>query len=159
MPRTYAPTLPAGQQPGTPTNDSAGTGNVGEYVVSTVAIGSAVGLSNGVAANITSISLTAGDWDVWIDGRITGNAATTLSSAYTSISTTTATLDGVTAGRVTYGDFYTQAVFATLPAVSNSCGPARVSLSATTTVYFVMQAAFAVNTLSGYGSIFARRRR
>jgi len=155
----YPVTSSRGQLPGTATNDSASSGNVGEYVVSTIAFGSAVALTTATAANITSISLTAGDWDVWIDCRITGNAATTLSSVITSISTTSATLDGTTAGRAAYGDFYTQAVFATLPAVSNNCGPTRVLLNATTTIYYVVTANFAVNTCSGYGSIFARRRR
>ncbi len=143
---------------GTTTNDSAAAGSVGEYVESVIAIGSAVALTTATPANVTSISLTAGDWDVWVDGRLTGNAATTMNSSFNGISTTSATL-GTGAGRVSYADFYGVAIFATMPAVSNNVGPSRLSLSGTTTVYFVAQAAFGVNTCSAYGSIMARRRR
>ena len=50
---------------GTGTNDSAAAGYVGEVIESNVPIGSAISISAGVAANITSITLTAGDWDIW----------------------------------------------------------------------------------------------
>ncbi len=51
-----------GQLPGTATNDSATAGNVGEYI-------SSYTFSNAFTAtawkDLTSIPLTAGDWDVW----------------------------------------------------------------------------------------------
>src|SRR5690349_16625741 len=50
---------------GTATNDDAAAGKIGEYIESEVLSGSAVSLTTNTAANITSISLTAGDWDVW----------------------------------------------------------------------------------------------
>ncbi len=46
---------------GTTTNDNALAGFVGEYVVST---SGTVNITNGQFTNITSINLTAGDWDV-----------------------------------------------------------------------------------------------
>lgn len=58
---------------GTLTNDSAATGHVGEYVESVV------GLTNFPASgygDITSISLTAGDWDLTVVGIIKRNGST-----------------------------------------------------------------------------------
>ena len=50
---------------GSPTNNNAQTGSVGEYV-SAVALypGGAISVSTGTVSTITSITLTAGDWDV-----------------------------------------------------------------------------------------------
>ncbi|MDP2325295.1 MAG: hypothetical protein Q8N51_14890, partial [Gammaproteobacteria bacterium] len=56
---------------GTNTNDAAAAGYIGELIGSTIASGSAVSLTTATNANVTSISLTAGDWDVW--GAITYN--------------------------------------------------------------------------------------
>src|SRR5580693_8105074 len=51
-----------GQLPGIASNTAAAAGNIGEYITSSVASpGGAI--SNNVAANITSVSITAGDWD------------------------------------------------------------------------------------------------
>jgi predicted nucleic acid-binding protein len=55
---------PVGQAPATQTNDSAAAGKVGEFITSNIVVGSAVALTTGTAANVTSVSLTAGDWDV-----------------------------------------------------------------------------------------------
>src|ERR1700744_413847 len=52
----------AGQIRGTATNDNASAGNVGEYVVSNNT--TAQSLASGTPLNVTSISLTPGDWDV-----------------------------------------------------------------------------------------------
>src|SRR2546421_430181 len=50
---------------GTTTNDNAVSGNLGEYISSTVARGAAVtGAANGTYKDLTSIVLTAGDWDI-----------------------------------------------------------------------------------------------
>ena len=49
---------------GTTTNNNAAAGDVGQMITATVAAGAAVSISTGAAANVTSISLTAGDWDV-----------------------------------------------------------------------------------------------
>jgi len=48
----------------TTTNDSATAGNVGEYVESVIVTGSSTALTTATAKTVTSISLTAGDWDV-----------------------------------------------------------------------------------------------
>jgi hypothetical protein len=57
-------TVSAGQYPGETTTGSATAGNVGEYVESVITSGSAVSLVSGAPKTITSITLTAGDWEV-----------------------------------------------------------------------------------------------
>lgn len=136
---------------GTNTNDSASAGNVGEYVSSTIGVGSAVTQSNGVTGNITSISLTAGDWDVTAS-PITHSAGTVnRTSIQAGFSTTSATLptagtsqlwrwDGTTNGQIGF-------------TVSG-----RLSLSGTTTVYMVINSSQSGGgTDQGYGTIWARR--
>jgi hypothetical protein len=62
----YGSGVPAvGQIPGTATNDDAAAGKLGEIISSNIVVGSAVSLTTNTPANITSLSLTAGDWDVW----------------------------------------------------------------------------------------------
>ena len=49
---------------GTTTNNNASAGYVGEYIESVVAADSVTAAANGVYKDLTSITLTAGDWDV-----------------------------------------------------------------------------------------------
>lgn len=53
----------------TNTNNSASSGQLGEFVSSVIAQASSVVALSNQSSNVTSISLTAGDWDVW--GNIT----------------------------------------------------------------------------------------
>jgi len=148
----------AGILPATATNDSASAGRLGEYIESVIASGSAVSLTSTTPANMTSISLTAGDWDVDCVYQFTGNVATTVTYLVGSISTTSATLDN-TSGRRT-GLFYANAaVFNNLPnAIATlSLPPLRMSLSGTTTIYAVSQALFATSTCTTFGILRARR--
>jgi len=76
-------TLTPGQLPGTTTNDNASAGNVGQYITSSVASpGTSVG-TTGSTVNITSILLTAGDWDVHgnVCFNLSGTTATNLAGA------------------------------------------------------------------------------
>jgi hypothetical protein len=144
-----------GQLPATATNDSATTGNVGEYVVSTVA-GPGVAMTASTGINMTSISLTAGDWDVSAIFRFIGAASTTVSYAECSISTTSATADQATASEffangVTYFGTIHGSGFG-VPVV-----PKRLSLSATTTIYAVAFSNFGASTMSVSGTLRARR--
>jgi hypothetical protein len=142
---------------GTTTNDNAAAGNVGEFISSDIASGSAVALTAGVPANITSISLTAGDWDVWVVGQFTGGATTTVTALEVGVSATSATFDQ-TLGRQALQAYNSFAVFTVASPVTIVTGT-RFSLAATTTIFFVAEAVFAVNTCSGYGTLMARRRR
>lgn len=139
---------------GTSTNDNATAGNIGQYISSSVLIGSAVSLTSSVAANVTSISLTAGDWDVSGVVLYNPNAATTTSYMQVGISQTSATQP--TLGAENNGVFSTDTLAAGV-AEAFTIGPMRISLAGTTTVYLVAEATFAVNTQSAYGFIGARR--
>lgn len=135
---------------------SAAAGNVGEYVSAKVLTGAAVALTNGIAANVTSISLTAGEYDV--TGLIVFKpaATTTIVSRVSSISLTSNTHRAAgEVGHVGLIGTNTGIVGANDSGVPT--GTCRVSISATTTVYLVAAATFGTSTLNAYGEIVARR--
>lgn len=138
---------------GTNTNDSAASGYVGEYVSSTIAIGSAVALSSGITANVTSISLTAGDWDIVTNIITEVNASTTGTFIEGGWNTTSATLPTRGLNRSYFDNRTTSA--GVNQAINTSA--ARLSIASTTTVYLVISKGFAVSTATAYGIISARR--
>lgn len=147
-----------GQIPGTATNDNASAGKIGEYISSTVATGSAVSLTTGTPANVTSISLTAGDWDVSSEVYFNSPATTSFTTVLGSISTTTATLNQ------TAGFWDVKGFSAFVPGNNTgwiSCGVpfVRISVASTTTVFLVAFATFTVSTAAAWGTIQARRAR
>lgn len=146
-----------GQIPGTATNDSAGAGKVGERVTASRASGSPAALTTTVGANVTSISLTPGDYDVEGSCWLTGGATTTLTQANCGISLTTGnvgTIGGPNRSLVILTG--AQAPFAvndfSLPIVRT-----QVSVATTTTVYLNALATFGISTASVYGQLTARR--
>ena len=154
---------PRGQVPGSATNDAAVAGNIGELISASIASGGAVvAMSTGTPVTITSVALTPGDWDVWVAAQFTGNALTTVTYLMASISQVANTLDTTTADKIS--TLYTAAgtLFATLTGGTGPtvrAGMTRVSVAALTNLYLVAQAGFAINSLSGFGVIQARRAR
>lgn len=149
-------TTPTGGIKGTATNDAATAGNVGEYISASVLTGAAIGLTSSTDTNITSIALTAGDWDVWVDGYFSGGATTAVTTGAVSISTVSATLN-TTPGRFSATCASGNPIFNGGQVCGVNAGPARLSLAAPTTVYFVANAIFTTSTMAGYGIISARR--
>ena len=141
---------------GTVTNNNATAGSVGEYVSSTIASGSAVSLTTVTPANITSISLTAGDWDVWLDANFLGGSSTTVASLQATINTISATLS-TTPGNFTDIGYVSGAIFSIVTTETLKVGIVRYSLASTTTVYGVAEASFGTSTLAVYGILRARR--
>jgi hypothetical protein len=139
---------------GTTTNNNANVGSVGEVAASVVTSpGSSI--ANNTASNITSISLTAGDWDVWGNIYLVPAGSTVVTQQRGTITTTSATIG-------TYGDPGSFLSPITLPAgnaLTESIGPVRLSLASTTTVYLVQQTTFTTSTCTAFGQISARRRR
>jgi hypothetical protein len=135
---------------GTTTNDNANAGSIGEYITAT---SGAQGLTSGVSANITSISLTAGDWDVWGNALYLANSTTTTSTLQSGISTTSATIPANPNNAFSNGTFPATANVTTMPPMQ------RISLTVTTTVFFIVNANFAVSTATATAQIMARRRR
>lgn len=142
---------------GTATNDSAAAGKVGEIISSAVDFGSAISLTTNTDTNITSISLTAGDWDVSVWNNFLPAASTTVVAIGNSISTTSATTNSATGG-FTSLRYPAGTVLGAIDATV-TIGPVRLSLASTTTVFLVVKAQFATSTMTAYGKIVARRMR
>ena len=137
--------------PGVVNASNAAAGQVGEWVSAQQLTN--VALTNATAANITSISLTAGDWDV--DGIIYMLcSAAALGNVNASVSLTSATLGAPgTPARAQIN------IVVTGNSVCMPTGRLRVNVSTTTTVYLVAQASFSSGTCNGQGTIQARRMR
>lgn len=139
---------------GTTTNNNAAAGAIGEYIQSQVTSGALVNLATGSATTITSITLTAGDWDVSgvVDYRL--NAATSL----TVLKQGSALATGVFGAQDSSSAFEQVAA---VPLATVDMGwvipTFRYSLSATTVIYLTSQANFTLNTAQAYGTIRARR--
>lgn len=138
---------------GTNTNNNAAAGSIGEYITASLASGSAISLTTVTPANVTSISLTAGDWEVWGSNVFVFEGSTTSTSLVAAINTTSATLPSNPGGGVSY--LYYASMTGGNPIIQT--GVVRMSLASTTTVYLIAQAGFAVSTASVYGFIAARR--
>lgn len=137
---------------GTVAGSEAIAGTIGEYVQSLVAAGGALAVATGVTTNVTSISLTAGDWDV--EASVLYNFNTTIANnlASAGISTTSKTIP-------TDGSEVKSLVASTggLGMVTGVTVPRkRINVTSTTTVYLCASATFDVSC-SVYGSINARR--
>ncbi len=138
----------------TATNDNAAAGKIGEYVVSNIVVASGVALTTATPLNVTSISLTAGDWDARGTVAFSPAAGTLIVDMKGGINTVTNTLPTLsgTAPLVDIPLSPSAGIGATIPV-----GVGRLSLGATTTVYLVAQSTFTVSTCKAYGFISARR--
>jgi hypothetical protein len=139
---------------GSATNDSAGTGMVGEFVESVVAATNCPATTQ--YGDLTSISLTAGDWDISTFALFQINGATwsrvTAGASVTSGNSATGLTDGSTKADCAFASSST-----TPTEVPISVPLVRMSLSATTTVYLKYRATFTAGTPQAAGSIRARR--
>jgi hypothetical protein len=142
---------------GVTTNSDAAAGIVGEYISSTIQSGSAVSLTTDVAINITSVSLTAGDWDC--NGSVFNSQASSTTMDFFAgwISTTSASFPSNPPGG-SYVQWYQNSGVAGL-GMTLSIGPTRISLASTTTVYLSATASFDISTNTAYGFIGCRRAR
>lgn len=140
---------------GTATNDDAGAGVIGEYQISSTGSGS---LSVSTAANIASISLTAGDWDVQGLSNFTIGATGTTRHFSVGLTTTSATLPALTTFNVTRNCFEIDPAVQDGTRTSSCLSPVvRFSLSGTTTIYLVGEAKWDTDTFTYSARIRARR--
>jgi hypothetical protein len=119
---------------------------IGQYLSAT---GGPVALTTSTAANIASLSLPAGDWDV--SGRITFSPAPTTHPIQLE-----AGLSSVSAAFSTPPSGLSTAFTAGIPATIDA-GVARFDLTEATVVYLVGFASFTVAGMTASGSISARR--
>ena len=125
----------------------APAGHVGEYVIASPA---AINLTNNVAANVVTMPLTAGDWDV--EGLVQFTFATPYAQAIvTGVSTVSATFPTPQPGRTQYN-----ATAANINVWGQPTGMCRVSIAATTPVYLVALALMG-GTGTAQGVLRARR--
>ena len=140
---------------GTTTNDSAASGIVGEFINSTIDSTGAVSLSTGTSKTITSITLSAGDWNIWSNIIFIPGVTTTITVLALGINTTTNVLPSDSPGNSSYTAF--NVIFSTGGSQYFCCNRSRVSIAGNTIYYMVANAAFATSTMTAYGSISARR--
>lgn len=135
---------------GTTTNDNANAGSVGEFPTPTNLTN--VSLTTITPANVSSVSLTAGDWDVQGTVMYTPAGSTTATTFVSGISTTSATLGA-------NGTFSAQVATYTAgggqPSITSPT--VRISIASTTTVYLIADANFSVSTCTASGFLRARR--
>jgi hypothetical protein len=140
---------------GTTTSNNANAGAVGEVISAVTSV--AVTLTTATAANVGSISLTAGDWDV--SGEVWFSIGTGLASAavagVSQTSATFQTLPALNSARCQMG--FSSPVLSA--AATLALRPSRVSLASTTTYFLVAQMNFPSGTCTATGVISARRRR
>lgn len=142
-----------------------GVGAVGEQLTTTVASGSAVSLTTATAANIATLSLTPGTWEVVgaCDHTWAGTTATVVVCGISGTTATQPTQAGGAVGNVTIG---------TDPLVSQSItfgttitgrydvriSPVRVVVvTAATNVFLVATSTFSAGTVAAFGTIRAVR--
>lgn len=140
--------IAAGQYPATHTNDDATAGNVGEFISSDITIGAPVAFTDSVIKDLTSISLTAGDWDVW--GNIIFAPSIQADSFVVWTNSVSATLPDHS---------FSQFAFTITGSAGSPAPYRRYSLAAPTTIYISAEVAFAAGNCFGYGGIYARRAR
>jgi len=140
---------------GTTTNDDAASGSVGEYIYSEV-FGSPVSLTTNTVTDLTSITLSAGDWDVCGNVYFSPVNSTVVESVAAWVSSTSATMpNGVAISRQDYGTpGSTSAVGVPmgLPIATR-----RYSLATSTIIYISGISVFTISTMSIIGFISARR--
>jgi len=130
------------------TNGSnAAAGMIGEYVEVIVSSGSATALANNLWGGVTGITLTAGDWDVTMDGILWTSTMPTGAFAYQANLSTTLASSAVQFGGSGFGytGFFNMHI-----------GPNRFSLASSSSVY-VNCLHTSGATQSWFGTIHARR--
>lgn len=133
---------------GTTTNDNANAGSVGEYFSGS---GNGVSLTSGSYADIATITLTAGDWDVTGVAQFNPAGSTVISAMIAGTSITANTNPGAPQA---------ETIQITLAAGVGWAIPipiTRFSLASTTTIRLGMQANFTTSTCTGSAWIRARR--
>lgn len=124
----------------------AAAGEIGEIISNTA---SGVSITSATATNLTSITLSAGDWEIEAVARAdTSTAPITL--IWASTNTASATMAGF--------PYSTQLSIPTSQSNQQIPTPRRrVTLTASTVVYLVAQVTFGSGTVTGQGFIKARR--
>ena len=131
------------------TNSSASAGQLGEFISSVILSGSPVSISNNSPLDLTSVSLTAGDWDVF--GNINFAWTGLSTQGYCWISATSATIPNAA---LFNGPLFTSGV---IQGLGLEAPFFRASLAITTTIYISAYTTFSTGACTMIGGIYARR--
>lgn len=141
---------------GTTTNDNAQAGSIGELVSSQILVGNRITLTNAAQVNLTSITLTAGHWNVSMNAYFyavaSGAVVNRIAFSVGEVSATFNLDNGLwqlypsnlTTGSA--GVFY-----------SGSYISVPYQRSSSFTLYAVVHSGFSAGSVQSYGSIFATR--
>ncbi len=138
--------------PSTTTNDNATTGSMGEYIEG---VQNGLGISDNTNTDVTSVSLTAGDWDV--SGNVWFEAAgsTIITFVSTWVNTVSVTLPILNPYPGGFQNHYTHPIAGAAAVVET--GLRRFSLASTTTIYLEAFTNFTTSTCTVHGRLRARR--
>lgn len=150
---TNVTTQGGGSISGMTNGNAPATFYLGEQIRSFVGSGAAMSVSTNTPKSIASISLTAGIWDVSALVGWVAAGSTSVVQKVISISQTNNVLSG-NPGDDEINDAFNAIVGGQ---TAQSIPAFRITLSATTTIYLVVQAGFSISTLSAYGRISGTR--
>lgn len=151
-------TIPIPSITGVTDGSNAASGVVGEYISASILIGSAVSLTSTICSNVTSISLTAGDWDITGTVYFDPSPGTISNYQIGGISQTSATFETPATNN---NNAANGSITSTLPTdyACNLCiGNYSANLTTTKTIYLIAQSSF-TGGMGAYGFIAARRAR
>jgi len=142
------PAYPAGIV-GNVTGSNVTAGSVGEYLSNT---GTTVPATSATLGNVTSLALTAGDWDIGCSLGTNPAGSTTTQGLNFGLTTTSAAQPAFP------NLYFSQVSFSAGQGFQAACPTMRLNVSGSTTVYLVSATTFSVSTLTHTGYIWARRR-
>jgi len=141
---------------GTTTNDNAAAGSVGEFITSIIPFSSPAAIVSLATTTITSLSLTAGDWQVW--GSIGFIPAATTNVRFAQVATNT--IAGQIGPQETSYRLIMQSsgfVYGAGAYLSGAIPEEIYSVASTTTVFLTARIRYAISTLTAFGFISAVR--
>lgn len=148
-----------GDRVGFTDGSSAPAGDVGEYKNSVVQSGAAVALTTNTSANVLTLALTAGDWDVWGDIFYTGAASVAVFQIEGWIGTVSVTVPSPLPAPITYLQDDGGALWAGVNPITVNGLRTRVSSATSVTLFLSTRTSFTTGTLAAYGQLQARRMR
>jgi hypothetical protein len=148
-------TIPRPLIQGVTDGSAAGAGVVGEVISSVVLNAAGISLSTGVVSNVTTITLTPGDWLIFGQVGFIFAAGTTATQLIAGLSQTSATSPGD--AKIAEPFTVIDCAFTASSSQGFAISPGTVSVSVNTPYYLIADATFAVSTMKASGFIYARR--
>jgi hypothetical protein len=133
---------------------NAAAGQIGEFLTASNPVSSAT-LSSGSPATLATLSLTAGDWDVWGEGWLT-NGSAAMSDCVIGINTATSFV-ATPSANAAHSRIGVAGLSGDTEIIPTQI--ARINITTTTSVFLLGQCIFSTGTTTGGGVISARRRR